>query len=618
VSQEHRRPVIAVVIAWAVVALPGLMLGFFADDWFQLRPRSSAEVLATFFGDWNTGAVGVGGFYRPLTRVSFAVEHALFGASSVASHATNALVFLALLLGVYRVALLLTKGHRWSCAIATMLFAFGPLKNEALYWVSARADLLAAAFGIWGFWGALRAIEREDARHIATCLIGLAGAMLSKEVGVAAAVSTTGAVLLLRPVRPWRAYEVCLAALPVILLLSYLLLRQSALGGIGGYYGARAQPIAMSEVMRNLSRMLSALFSPSTGVMSGSFMHYGGYAWIGCVGIILLVSKLYRPYVVAIFCVLLSIAPMGGLLITPQDGSRTLVLAQAFQTLLVAVFFSRISQKPVVAMLVTPTLIGLFLWNTVVSFIDFNSFRRATAPTREVMQSAESIITTLPSGARVLLLDPADPPEGRRILAPGMALLMAMQTKAALAGRPTSLDGIEMVLGEAERAGDDAATPTLHWLRVQEDRGVRHTRFIETRTMSLLDQARALMPSGYCLPGQGYVLPMEESSPAAMLRVRITGTGEPLSFPSIECKSESGHVVGASSFMLTRNVKDKWEYTAYLETAQTTRVFVLYPTTAPVRFSLLGLDVTEYQSPLNLDASDSPAPQSNPSDPPTT
>ena len=611
-SDERRRPLIAVVIAWAMVALPGLMLGFFADDWFQLRPRSWQEIIATFFGDWNTGAMGVGGFYRPLTRVSFAVEQSLFGVSSVASHATNALVFLALLLGVYRVALLLTKGHRWSSAIATMLLAFGPLKNEALYWVSARADLLAAAFGLWAVWGALRAIEREDARHIITCALALIGAMLSKEVGVAAAVATTIAVFLMRPVRSWRAYEVVFAAMPIILLLAYLLVRQRALGGIGGYYGARAEPLAMAEVLRNLGRMLSALFSPSAGVVRGAFFPYGGYAWIAAAGIFLVLSKLYRPYVLAVLCVLVSIAPMGGLLISPYDGTRTLILAQGFQTLLVAVFFSRISEKPIIATLVTPTLCAMFLWNAAVSIYDFNSFRRATAPTRGVINAAESIVASLPSGSRVLMLDPADPQEGRRILVPGMAMLMAMQTRAALAEKPTTLEGIEMILSGSGRVGDAPMPPALDVLRVEVTNGVRHTRFFAGDTFSLLDEARALAPAGYFLPGSAFVLTSPAPSPAGLLKVRITGKGEPLSSPRIECKGEDGSVVGAASFILTRKVKDEWEFTAYVMTVRSSGVFVLYPTTTPVRFSLLSLDVSKYQvsSDFEISINEGPLPSS--------
>jgi hypothetical protein len=427
--------------------------------------------------------------------------------------------------------------------------------------------------------------------------------MLSKEVGVAAAVATSVAVFLMRPVRPWRAYEVVLAAMPIILLLAYLLVRQRALGGIGGYYGARAEPLAMAEVLRNLARMLSALFSPSAGVVRGTFFPYGGYAWIAVAGIILVLSKLYRPYVLAVLCVLVSIAPMGGLLISPYDGTRTLILAQGFQTLLVAVFFSRISEKPIIATLVTPTLCALFLWNAAVSIYDFNSFRRATGPTRDVIRAADSIVASLPSGSRVLLLDPVDPAEGRRILVPGMAMLMAMQTRAALAEKPTTLDGIEMVIGSGIRIGDDSTSPTLHWLRVQDDRGVRHSRFNASRTFSLLDQARGLVPAGYFLPGAAFVLTSQEPSPAGLLRVRITGKGEPLSSPRIECKGEDGSIVGAASFILTRNVKDKWEFTAYVELMKQSSVIVFYPTSTPVRFSLLGLDATEY--PLGSNAHNS-------------
>lgn len=609
-SEERRRPLIAVVVAWAIVALPGLMLGFFADDWFQLRPRSGSEVLATFFGDWNTGAQGVGGFYRPLARLSFAVEHAVFGASSVASHATNGIVFLALLLGVYRVGLLLTKGQRWCCAIATILLAFSPLKNETLYWVSARADLLAAAFGVWAVWGALRAIERDDPRHIVTCALCLLGAMLSKEVGVAATVASTLAVFLLRPVRAWRGYEIALAAMPMVMLIAYLLFRQRALGGIGGYYGARAEPLAVAEVLRNLARMLSALFSPSAGVVRGAFFPYGGYAWIAVAGVILVMSKLYRPYVFAILCVLLSIAPMGGLLISPSDGTRTLMLAQVFQTLIVAVFFSRVAQKPIIAVLVTPTLAILFAWNAAVSLYDFNAFRRATRPANDVVLAADSIVQSLPAGARVLLLDPPDPPEGRRILAPGMALLMAMQTRVALAEQTTQLDGIELIVRGDHVLEVGESSRTLHWLRVQENGGVRHTKLTAAHSSSLIDPARAQSHAGCFLPDTILVFDSEKPAAPGLLKVELTGKGEALSSPRIHCLSDRWAINAAAPFILTRREEDVWEFTAYVPLAEPTQRFTIYPTASPVRFSLLGLDVTSY--PLISDAQNSASQEPTP------
>jgi protein O-mannosyl-transferase len=134
------------------------------------------------------------GLYRPLTTLTFAVNHALGGLRPLGYHAVNvalhALVSaLVLLLGIE-----LSLAPRAALAGA-LLFAVHPVHSEAVANVSGRAELLAAAF----FLGALLVFARgreQNGRLRGGPLAGAAAlsllAMLSKEhavtfVGVAAA-----------------------------------------------------------------------------------------------------------------------------------------------------------------------------------------------------------------------------------------------------------------------------------------------------------------------------------------------------------------------------------------------------------------------------------------------
>ena len=85
------HPQIAVILLLANFLLHGWVLtGYFqADDWYNIEPRSGAQVLQTFVGDWHVGRQGIGGFYRPLVRVSFSVDTLLYGMWAAGYHVTN-------------------------------------------------------------------------------------------------------------------------------------------------------------------------------------------------------------------------------------------------------------------------------------------------------------------------------------------------------------------------------------------------------------------------------------------------------------------------------------------------------------------------------------------------
>ena len=89
------------------------------------------------------------------------------------------------------------------------------------------------------------------------------------------------------------------------------------------------------------------------------------------------------------------------------------------------------------------------------------------------------------------------------------------------------------------------------------------------------------------------------------MKVQITGRGEGLVSPWIQCRADQWSVIAAAPFILTRREEDVWQFTAYVMLPESSSVFTIYPTSSPVRFSLLGLDVTSY--PFASDAQNSSA-----------
>src|SRR5690606_7875738 len=111
-----------------------------------VRGRSS---LGAFFDSafWEVDAseLRARGYYRPLTILSFAIDHALHGTNAAGFHLTNVMlhatntVLLAVLLA--RAGMAPVKS-----ALAALLWALVPRLTEAVAWISGRTDVLATTF----------------------------------------------------------------------------------------------------------------------------------------------------------------------------------------------------------------------------------------------------------------------------------------------------------------------------------------------------------------------------------------------------------------------------------------------------------------------------------------
>ncbi len=127
-------------------------------------------------------------FYRPLQRLSFTLDYALFGFAprgwhfmSIAIHAAAAVALYALL-----VRWLGEERRRWA-ALAALVWAIHPVHTSAVTYIAGRADPLAALFGFSALALGLHSLSGE--RRAPLAVAGAAGcflaAILSKESGSA-------------------------------------------------------------------------------------------------------------------------------------------------------------------------------------------------------------------------------------------------------------------------------------------------------------------------------------------------------------------------------------------------------------------------------------------------
>jgi hypothetical protein len=124
------------------LALYGPCLGsfFLADDFLWLRPLSFREVLGFLFQSWGHGQA-----YRPVMRLDYFFDFALFGAEPLGWHIKNVVIHSLNALVLWHIVYTLSQSKRWSYAVLT-LFAVSPLVHENVAWISGRTYLLGAFF----------------------------------------------------------------------------------------------------------------------------------------------------------------------------------------------------------------------------------------------------------------------------------------------------------------------------------------------------------------------------------------------------------------------------------------------------------------------------------------
>ena len=111
----------------------------------DMRLRTFAGVIESITGDffhWASDAGGYG-YWRPTVTLSYALQRAVFGPSSVAFHLFNVLTH-ALIMGLGWLLARRRGLHPVGALVGLAAFALMPSHVEAVTWVSGRTDLLAA------------------------------------------------------------------------------------------------------------------------------------------------------------------------------------------------------------------------------------------------------------------------------------------------------------------------------------------------------------------------------------------------------------------------------------------------------------------------------------------
>jgi hypothetical protein len=162
-----------------VTFLPALRCGFV--NWDDDRNLIANPMFRGFDADrlaWMFTTF-YGGHYQPLTWLSYAVDHAVWGMRPVGYHLTNTLLHTLCAVLFYVVAIrvltrvtdrpgperepLLRSGEavvKWAAGFAALLFAVHPLRVESVVWATERRDVLSGVFFLASLLAYMRAIDR--------------------------------------------------------------------------------------------------------------------------------------------------------------------------------------------------------------------------------------------------------------------------------------------------------------------------------------------------------------------------------------------------------------------------------------------------------------------------
>ncbi len=271
----HRRPLVWHLGMIAVVALLASSLAWndalLSDEYEFIGAAAAIHTPADF---WEVATSNIGGdFYRPVIYVSFMVDYWISGLHPFGYHVTNTLLHMicSVLVGliVWQICKLAapwldkenTHRSRQSYLFATMLagilFAVWPSHHEAVTWLAARTDLLAATWYLATLATWLGVLQRLPdwlrtqqwwKLNVSVLAVGTLSALayLSKEMSITLIVVLTGAAVLavirqrqltprasLKPMLWWLFSALVLFTL---IAAGYVVLRHAFIGyWFGGY-----------------------------------------------------------------------------------------------------------------------------------------------------------------------------------------------------------------------------------------------------------------------------------------------------------------------------------------------------------------------------------------------
>jgi protein O-mannosyl-transferase len=114
------------------------------NQYVQMGVSGIPKLLSAEF--WHFDNVKLG-YYRPLSLITFALEHSIFESNPHASHFINALLYGLCGLILFRfLSAIIKQQHPWLAHLSTLLFLIHPIHTEVIANIKSRDELLSSLF----------------------------------------------------------------------------------------------------------------------------------------------------------------------------------------------------------------------------------------------------------------------------------------------------------------------------------------------------------------------------------------------------------------------------------------------------------------------------------------
>jgi len=259
----------------------------------------------------------IGGAYRPLTTVVFALNFILSGFNPITYHITNIILHLLVSISVGYLVYLMSRKHGLA-AFAAIFFLMNPLHTEQTIVIIQVSDILCTLFYTTGFIFFWHYMESEKRKFLLYAIISYIFSIMGKEMSVTfPLILSISYPLLFRKLQFKIGYikeGIKKLGWFWVILFCYLLFRIIIFGSVGGYPGIYASHDNPESphlkigwfVIDNVAEGINKLF-----LIPGNLLP-SRYLWLVLL-IIPLFLKLPRILKVSILWIFISIAPISNL-----------------------------------------------------------------------------------------------------------------------------------------------------------------------------------------------------------------------------------------------------------------------------------------------------------------
>jgi len=158
------KTLLLIFLATTLIYLPFINSSLFWDDeqFIYSNQHVKQFALKEIFSESTTSGAGEpSNYYRPLTTLSFAVDHLLWGLNPIGYHLTNLLLHAGAGMMLYLVLKQL-KIIQKPALLITLLFIIHPIQTETVSYANSRGDSLFTLYGLMGLWCLLKLLKTQQ------------------------------------------------------------------------------------------------------------------------------------------------------------------------------------------------------------------------------------------------------------------------------------------------------------------------------------------------------------------------------------------------------------------------------------------------------------------------